>query len=233
MTIPDELQRLWQAQTGTLADDLARTQSLLLRQQRDRVDAPLRRYVRGVVAVLALAIVGLFCLLPVVVARSLEPLYLLVGGAAVGFLAATAWRSADLLRQRQAIAVEGPVAATQAALARLQIGEFRLVRLLLLGGVALWLPLPVLLLEALGGPALLPRLPRLWLIANLGFGALVLGAGLLWCRRRIDGPVPSAWARRLVDACLPRSLRAAADEARALAELARDEGGEPSDRDES
>jgi hypothetical protein len=222
MTTTEELQRLWQAQIAPLAADLGRVEALLQRQQRRAADAALRRYTFGVALSIGVNIGLLALLLPLVWSRAADLRYLGVGCLVVAVALLAILRAVNLLRLRHAIRVDGPVVRAQAGLAALQLAEVNATRRAMAVSVLLWLPLPVLLFEALLGLPVLAHLPLPWLLANLALGVLAIVCGPFVCRWLAGRTAVGSWARTCFTACLPETLRAAATELDAIAAFARE-----------
>jgi hypothetical protein len=153
-----------------------------------------------------------------------EPRYLVAGGATLAILAGVTAVNVRALVLGVQLDYGGPVTAIQRAVEGARLAEYRATKWAVLGGVVIWLPAALLLLEAVTGVPALGRVDLAWLIANLAFGIAVLALGLAWSRRYVERPGRGPRARRVVDALSGRSLRAAAGH---LAELARFERDEP------
>ncbi|MBM4015175.1 MAG: hypothetical protein FJ293_09475 [Planctomycetes bacterium] len=113
-----------------------------------------------------------------------------------------------------------PVVELQRAIERLRLAEYRAFKWALLGGVVLWLPLPVVLLDALTGGRLLERLDLGWLAANVFLGAALLGGLHRWSRRHVERAGRSGRAERLLDALSSRHVRRAAERIAELEQFA-------------
>ncbi len=149
-------------------------------------------------------------------ARLAAPRSLLVSVVVAGLVAWITAQCAVLFFRALRLDWSAPVVELQRAVERLRLAEYRAFKWALLGGVVLWLPLPVVLLDAFTGGRLLERLDLGWLAANVAFGAAVLGGLHGWSRRHVERAGRSRCAERLLVALSSRHVRRTADR---LAEL--------------
>lgn len=149
-----------------------------------------------------------------------EGRYCAIACVVAGHAGGAALLSARLLWRWCALDHAGPVLVLQQAVERLRLAEARAVLWALLGGVVVWLPLPLVLVEALGGPPLLGQVDGAWLAANLAFGLAVLMAAVWWARGATGN---SPFAGRLADALAGRSLQRARAALQELAAFERDD----------
>ena len=202
----DDMQRIWASRGAVLAGGAPRATPAtrrLARPRRARFGYVLRSSVEA-----ALLVAGAAMLWPVLVAHRHEVRYLCAGGAALVWLLGLAVWLVRLAAQAAAIDFGAAITTVQRQLGALRLRECHGVKWALLGGVVVWLPLPLLLLEAVTGAPLLAAIDGVWLAANLLFGITLLGLGRWWAHRAPaagSGPVLSA----LVDALGDRSLRRA------------------------
>lgn len=210
----DDLKATWAAHGAALEQNLAINQRLLRAQQVGTARRSLAPYARwralevvtGGLAVLAIGSV---------LARHPDELrYLVVGGALLAFAIAMTAACVRLLAASLRLDLAGPVASSQRALEELARTEYRVTKWALLGGVAVWLPAVLVLIEALTGAPLLGRVELAWLAANLGFGGLVFAVGQHLARRHVE---QAPRAQRIVEVLSGRPLRRASAH---LAELA-------------
>lgn len=208
----DDLQRLWQA------PDAARERPVVF--DRARAQRVVRRalvwhtVVRAAEVLAGVSALGAFA---VVLARhAASPSYLVAGGLSASVIAIGVVHAVRLLSLSRAVDVAAGVAVAQTHLARLRRAEFAAVWWGLCGGVLCWLPILLLLFEAITGLPVLERVEGAWLLANAVFGALLFGAGSLLARRWNGRREPGPWARRLMDTLGGQGLRAAE---RALGEV--------------
>ncbi|MCC6671822.1 MAG: hypothetical protein IT458_12235 [Planctomycetes bacterium] len=214
----DDLKDAWAAHGAALA------RSLVIDERQLR-ETMLRKVRRGFVPYIlcralevALGAAALFLVVPVLLAHAAEPRYLAAGGAVAAYASVVAVFSAVLLVRALRLDHAAPVAALQCDVERLRLDEYRALKWAVLGGVVVWLPLPLLLIEACGGGDVLARVDGPWLVANLLAGGALLVGGLAWSRRYVERADLAPWARRLVHAVSGRGSRTAAER---LAELAR------------
>jgi hypothetical protein len=151
-----------------------------------------------------------------------EPRYLVVAGALAVFAVALTALHAYLLVGVLQLDHAGPVTALQRDVERIRLAEYRALKWALLGGCLFWLPVPIVLLEALTGVEVLARVHLSWLAANLAVGLAILTAGLWLSHRYVERPGLGPRARRIVDALSGRGLRVAAGHLEELARFERE-----------
>lgn len=122
--------------------------------------------------------------------------------ATVAWALSSGWR----LWLWNALRLEAPVFEARRAVLRLRRAEARATLAACGVGTCLWLPGALLAIEVVGGPALLRSIDRGWLLANLGFGIVVL-FGLRRVGRRLVGAGgdpgrQERWLERLAGATL-------------------------------
>jgi hypothetical protein len=199
----DELKQVWASLEATRSSNEQLLRELRLGRIRSSL-LPSRLW-RGIEVVLGLLV--LFACAPVVLAHHAAWRYLCFGIPSLAFMAATTATSAYLFVRTGHLDLDGPILASQRDVAKLRRVELRATLVALLGGVVLWLPIGLLLLEAITGMPLLGRADRSWLVSNVAFGLLVLAIGHAWARRHLWTPT-SPIARRVVDALTGHGLRA-------------------------
>ncbi len=219
----DELEAAWATQGARLDRCIVVQEALLRERTARRMRFTLAPFVLLRALEVAIGGAALLLIAPVVAAHAGEPRYLVVGGATLLFALLATAQCLGLLIGSLRLAADGPVVEQQLALARLRRAEFRCLRFVLLGGAVAWLPLPVLLLEALSGAPLLARLDLGWLAANVGFGLLALLLGTFVSRRYLERDDLSPFAAKLVDALTDRALRRADAHLAELTEFHREE----------
>ncbi|HEX6883610.1 MAG TPA: hypothetical protein VF530_09530 [Planctomycetota bacterium] len=214
----DDLERAWSAHGATLERSLALNERILRELLLRKVRLALAPFVlfRGLEVLLGLGALALA--VPVLGAHLAEPRYLLLAGPVVALAAGLTGLVLWLLVHALRLDPARPVTVLQRELELLKLTEYRALKWALLGGTLLWLPAPLVLLEALSGVPFLARLDLGWLVANVVVGLGLLLAGQLLSRRLVERTDLSPVARRVVDALSSRSLRAAA---RHLEDLAR------------
>ncbi len=220
----DELKEAWAAHGTMLERSLAINERLLRDVMLRRVRFTLAPYVLWRALEVALGIAVLLAVLPVLAAHVTEPRYVVVAGALAVFTAGITGLCAYLLVNGLQLDYGGPVTAIQRDVERIRLAEYRAFKWALLGGVVIWLPALLVLLEALTGVDVLARVELPYLVANLCFGLVILGVGQVLSKKYVERSDLGPWARRLVDAVSGRALRVAAGH---LAELSRFEREEP------
>ncbi len=219
----DELKAAWAEHGARLEKSLAIDERLLREMMLRKVRFALAAFAfwRSVDAVIGAAAFTL--LLPVVIGHHDEPRYLLIGAAVLAYLAVATAQCVRVLAASLRLDGGAPVVRLQQALERTRRVELRCFRFMLLGGAVVWLPLPVLLLEAISGAPLLQKLDLGWLLCNVLVGLALLVAGWLWSRRQLDRRDLSPFAARLRDALTSAALRRADQHLAELARFLRDE----------
>lgn len=217
----DDLKNTWAAHTAAIDRNRTVSERLLrevLVRKAGRALWPLA-LTRAVE--IALAAAGIAVVVPLLAQHVAEPRYLVAGLPVLAYLVAFAALSVRLLVRALAPDVAAPVAELQSAVARLQIAEFRRVGLAVLGGVVVWLPLPLLLFEGATGVAALARVDLAWLVGNVAFGVVAAGAAVLAARRIAARPDLGPFVRRIVDGVSGRGILRARAHLDELAELTR------------
>jgi hypothetical protein len=165
-----------------------------------------------VVGAVALLLLGFF-----VAERVAEPRWVAAGGALHVFVAGVVGLVIHQLVLFARLDYDGPVNAVQRAIERIELAEYRAFKWTLLGGVLLWVLVPIVAFEALSGVDLFAEVPAAWIVANLVLGVVVLAIGQAWSRKHVEVESARPWARRLVKHLSGRSLQRAR---RRLTELA-------------
>jgi hypothetical protein len=158
-----------------------------------------------------------------VLSRHLDDwLYVTVAGSVLMFaILMTATTIALMVRAMQLDHGE-QVSDVQKRVATLKLAEFRAFKWALFGGVVLWLPALLVVIEALtatvsgansglehshtNGTQLLRQVPLPWLFANMAFGLAVLALGHLWAKKHVDTKLRSPGGQRLLDYASGRQL---------------------------
>jgi hypothetical protein len=160
----------------------------------------------------------------VVLGHAGELRYLAAGATVFAFGLAVVIAAIGLLVRAAAIDLAGDVVASQRGIEVLLLAEFRNARLWLLGGVVVWLPTLLLVVEALTGTPALRHVHFPWFAANLTFGAFLLILGRAWSRRIVEPERRHPWSRQLVDLLTGRPLQEARERLREIAEFAEPTG---------
>jgi hypothetical protein len=214
----DDLKEAWAAHGARLERSLAIDERLLREMLLRKVRFALAPYALWRAIEVALGGIATWAIVRVLTGHLDEPRYLVVTGALAVFAVALTALHAYLLVGVLQLDYAGPVTALQRDVERIRLAEYRALKWALLGGCLFWLPVPIVLLEALTGAELLARVQLSWLAANLAVGLALLAAGQMLSRRYVERPGLGPRARRIVEALSGRGLRSAAGH---LAELAR------------
>ncbi len=218
----DDLKNAWVAHGDLLARSLAIDERLLREMFLRKVRRALLPYVLWLGVEVALGVGILFTVVPVLGHHLAEPRYLALAGALVVFVVAVIALTARLLVGTLRLDHGGPVTTMQGEVARLELAEYRTLKLALLGGIVLWLPALLLLAEAVTGVDALARVDAAWLVANVAFGLVALAVGQALSKRYLERNDRRPWARALLTALSGRGLRAAAAHLAELESFTRD-----------
>ena len=111
----------------------------------------------------------------------------------------------------------------QRTVERFRLAEYRAFKWTLLLGIVAWLPIALIIFEAMTGVDALARVGLTWLVANLLFGLVCLGIGQTLSRRYVERDDVAPWARQLMESLSGRAVGSATQH---LVELARFERSE-------
>lgn len=223
----DDWKQAWAAHGAKLERSLRINERLLRDALLRKTRWALAPFVAWRAVELALGVASIGIVVPVLLAHLREPRYLVAVGALAVFCVAITSRIAVLLVGGLALDYGGSVTAIQRDVAELRLAEYRAFKWALLGGVLVWLPAALVLLEVASGVDLLARVDLAWLVANLALGAALLIAGHVASRRYVERSGLSPRVRRLVDAMSGRALRRASAHLAELAAFERDEPAAP------
>lgn len=219
----DDLKQVWAAHGADLERSLAINERLLretlLRKVRS-VFVPFQ-IVRTLEVVLGIATI--VAAMAVLTNHFADPRYLVVAGGLAVLAGYVTGLCAYSLRQTATIDYAAPVTTLQRTIERIRLAEYRGLKWTLLLGIVAWLPIALILFEALTGFDALARVGLPWLVANIMFGLVCLGVGQAMSRRYVERTDLNPWARRLVESLTGRAVRSATQH---LAELARFERSE-------
>jgi hypothetical protein len=219
----DDMKATWAAHGATLERSLRINERLLRELMLRKTRFALAPYVVWRALEVALGAVMLVAVVRVLAAHITEPRYVVVVGALAAVIAGVTALCAYLLVGALTLDHGGAVTAMQRHVERLKLVEYHAFKWVLLGGVLLWLPAALVLLEVMSGVDLLARVNLRWLVGNLAFGAVVVVAGQVWSWRNVERPGRGPRAQRIVDALSGRGLRSAASHLAELAKFERDE----------
>jgi hypothetical protein len=219
----DDMKTAWAAHGAALERSLRINERLLREMMVRKARFALAPYVVWRALEVVLGGAALVFVVRVLAAHIGEPRYLVVVGALALLTAGITALCAYLLVGALALDHGGPVTAMQRHVEQLKLVEYHALKWVLLGGVLMWLPAVLVLLEVLSGFDALARVNLRWLLSNLAFGVVVVVAGQLWSRRHVERPGRGPRAQRIVDALSGRELRKAAAHLAELASFERDE----------
>jgi len=219
----DDLKEAWAAHGTMMERSLAIDERLLREVLLRKVKFALAPHVIWRAVEVAIGITALMATVSVLVAHAGEPRYLMIAGALSVFTLAMTAMTAYLLVSILQLKYDGPVATIQRTVERIKLAEYRVFKWALLGGVVMWLPVLLVLFEALTGVNALGRVNLAWLVANMLFGVAFLAIGQALSKKYVERRDLTPWARRLVDALAGRPLQRAADHLAELATFEREE----------
>lgn len=219
----DDMKQAWTAQFAGVEQRLATLERHLGQGVRQRLrltllPSALVAALEGAIAALALVAVA-----TVLSRHGADPRYLLGGGAAGLVLLGVAVLAVVRLDLCLRLDLAQPVVVIQRDVARLRRVELGATAWALFGGIVVWLPVPLLLLEAVTGAAVLARVDLPYLAANLAFGVLVAVAAAVVARRIAASPRLRPWLARAADAMSGRGLRRTSAQLAELEQFARGE----------
>jgi hypothetical protein len=219
----DDLKQVWAAHGADLERSLAINERLLretlLRKVRSAF-VPVR-VVRALEV--ALGIATIVAAMAVLTNHFADPRYLIVAGGLAILAGYVTGLCAYSLHQTSTIDYAEPVTTIQRSVERIRIAEYRAFKWTLLLGIVAWLPIALILFEALTGFDALARVSLAWLVANILFGFICLGIGQALSRRYLECTDLNPWARRLVESLSGRAVQTATQHLAELARFARSE----------
>jgi hypothetical protein len=214
----DELKHVWAAHGADLERSLEINERLL----RETLLAKVRsafvpfQVVRTLEVTLGITII--VAAMAVLTNHFADPRYLMVAGGLAILAAYVTGLCAYSLHQTAMIDYANPVTTLQRTVEGIRLAEYRAFKWTLLLGIVAWLPIALILFEALTGFDALARVGLAWLVANIMFGLVCLGFGQAVSRRYVERTDLHPWARRLVESLSGRAVQSATQY---LAELAR------------
>lgn len=194
----DEMKQSWQAYDRKLEASLQLNARLLRTTLLGRAETAVGRLTRLLWVELVAALAGLIWL-GAFVARHVTDARFAVPGAALGLcalaLVITAGRQLAVLGQ---LDYGQPVLDIQARLEALRIRRMRDTQLALVLGPLLWVPALIVLLKGALGVDLYALVSHAWIVSNVIFGVVVLGAAVWASRRYADRMQRSPRIQRLM-----------------------------------
>lgn len=211
MTELDQLERMWAAEHAKLELRVSHNEALLRRVTAQR-KAPSLRWDRGTaIAGVAAAIASVVSLVIFASRNTDSPALLASALAVAGFASAIGLSTGRWLGLVRQLDLAGPVASSQRVLESLALADYRSLKIALLGGVLLWVPIVAIVVAAVFNVDLFAHLPVAWVASNLLLGAAVIAGGQWLSRRYVDGPHTTAWTQRVLAFASGRSVAAARD----------------------
>ena len=153
-----------------------------------------------------------------------EARYLMILPVVVGFGFYVLAMTGQLMHRAMGLDASGRVRDMQSTIETMKLSEFRLFKWSLLGGTVLWLPIALILFEALTGVAALAKVDLAWLLANVIVGLIVLAFGQYLAKKHVEREDLKPAMRRLIEMVSGRQLRAITRHLEELAALADSEG---------
>lgn len=219
----DDLKQVWAAHGAALERSLAINERLIRATLLGNVRSAFFCFQVVRSLEVALGITTIVAAMAVLTNHFTDPRYLIVAGGVAAVAGYVTVLCAYALRQTARIDYAAPVMTLQRTVERIRLAEYWALKWTLLLGIVAWLPIALILFEALTGFDALARVGLPWLVANILFGLVCLGIGQAMSRRYIERTDLNPWARRLVESLSGRAVRSATQH---LAELARFERSE-------
>lgn len=152
-----------------------------------------------------------------------DPRYVILAGELALLVAGVTGLCTYALVQSIEIDYAAPVTMLLRNIERIRLAEYRAFKWTLLVGSLAWLPVVLILFEALTGFDALARIRLSSLGANVIFGVMCLGFGHALSRRYLERAELSPWARNLLKSVSGRAVQTATQH---LKDLARFDRGE-------
>ena len=219
----DDLKQVWAAHGADLERSLEINERLLRETLLRKVRFAFVPFQVVRTLEVALGIATIVVAMAVLTDHFADPRYVIVAGGLAVLAGYVTGLCAYSLCQTAAIDYAGPVTTLQRTVERIRLAEYRAFKWTLLLGIVAWLPIALILFEALTGYDALARVGVAWLVANIMFGLVCLGIGQVISRRYVECTDLNPWARRLVESLSGRAVQSATQY---LAELARFERSE-------
>jgi len=222
----NDLKQVWAAHSTALERSLVINEHLLREMLLRRVRSDFLPFLIGRTVEVALGIATIVAAMAVLTDHVTDPRYIIVAGGLAAVAACVTGLCAHALLRTVRLDYAAPVATLQRTVEGIRLADYRAFKWTLLLGIVAWLPIALILFEAVTGVHALARVSLPWLAANVVFGVACLGLGQALSRRFIERTDLAPWARRLVESLSGRAVKSAA---RRLAELSRFERGEEDD----
>lgn len=219
----DDLKDVWAAHGAALERSLAINERLIRATLLGKLRSAFFRFQVVRSLEVALGIATIVAAMAVLTNHYTDPRYLIVAGGVVAVAGYVSVLCAYALRQTARIDYAAPVMKLQLTVERIRLAEYRALKWTLLLGIVAWLPIALILFEALTGFDALARVGLPWLVANIVFGLVCLGIGQAISRRYVERTDLNPWARGLVESLSGRAVRSATQQLAELAQFERSE----------
>ena len=219
----DDLKQVWADHGAALERSLVINERLLRETMLRKVRFALGPWLVWRALGVMLGVAAVVLIMRLVVAHLDEPRYLVVAGVLAVYAAGLTALAAYVLVCGAKLDYDGAVTAIQRDVEHLKLVEYRATMWAVLGGVLVWLPAALVVLELVTSVDLIARVDLAWLVSNLGFGVVVIALGMAWSKRNVGRAGLGPRARRIVEAMSGRSLRIATSQLAELARFQRDE----------
>ncbi|HMP79164.1 MAG TPA: hypothetical protein PKD54_06910 [Pirellulaceae bacterium] len=219
----DDLKHAWAAQERELKKSLVINERLLRETLLRNVRAAFVPVLIVRSVEVALGVVTIMATMSVLAKHATEPSYLVVAGGLALLAGYVTGLCVFALMRTLKLDYSAPVTTLQRAVEEIRLAEYRAFKWTLLIGIVAWLPISLVLLEALTGVAALAHVAWPWLAVNILFGVVCAAIGQGISRRFVERADLAPWARRLMESLSGRAVKSAAEY---LAELSRFENNE-------
>lgn len=217
----DDLKQVWAAHGADLERSLAINERLLREMLLRKVRSAFLPFqvVRTLEA--ALGIATIVASMVVLTNHFADPRYLIMAGGLAVLAGYVTGLCAYSLRLTATIDYSHPVTTLQRTIERIRLADYRALKWTLLLGIVAWLPIALILFEALTGFDALARVGLAWLVANILFGFVCLGIGQALSRRYVEHTDLNPRARCIVESLSGRAVRSATQHLVELAQFER------------
>ncbi|MBI5759885.1 MAG: hypothetical protein HZA46_15305 [Planctomycetales bacterium] len=219
----DDLKQAWAAHGVVLERSLAINERLIRETLLRKVRFALVQCQVVRTLEVALGIAMIVAAMAVLTNHFADPRYLVVAGGLAVLAGYVTGLCAYSLQQTARIDYADPVTMLQKTVERIRLAEYRAFKWTLLLGIVAWLPMALILFEALTGFDALARVGLEWLAANVLFGFVCLGIGQALSRRYVERTDLNPLAHRLVESLSGRAVRSATQHLAELAQFERSE----------
>lgn len=219
----DDLKQLWTAHGEILERNFAINERLLRETILRKVNSALVPFHvwRTLEVVIGIAII--VASMSVLADHVADPLYVFVAGGLVVFTGYVTWLCAYGLVKSCGVDDTTSVIKLQRDIEQIRLADYRAIKWALLLGIVAWLPVALILFEALTSFDALARVDMAWLGTNVLFGLFCLYVGHAFSRRYLERRDLSPWARTLLEALTDRAVRSATEHLKELANFEKSE----------